>query len=227
MQKLPVVFALDRAGIVGEDGETHTGAFDLSFLRCIPHLVVMSPADENEMRHMLYTAVEHKGPSALRYPRGVGEGVSMDVEFKNLKIGKGVLLRDGTDIGILAIGRMVGVAQTVAERLAELGLSCSVANMRFVKPLDEDLVAVLAKNTKALVTLEENAVQGGFGSAVAETLVAKGLSSVPLKLIGLPDEFIEHGKPQKIREKLGLDAEGVAQTIRSFWDETLLGRRTF
>jgi 1-deoxy-D-xylulose-5-phosphate synthase len=226
MQKLPVVFALDRAGIVGEDGETHTGAFDLSFLRCVPNLVVMAPADENEMRHMLYTAVEYEGPSAIRYPRGAGEGVPMDKGFKRLQIGKGELLREGSDVGILAIGRMVGVAIKAAEMLSAKGISASVANMRFAKPLDEGLVVGLVEKTKALVTLEENAAQGGFGSAVSELLALKGLTSIPLKIVGLPDEFIEHGKPQVIRKKWGLEPDGVAATVETFLKTAAQGRRS-
>jgi 1-deoxy-D-xylulose-5-phosphate synthase len=225
MQKLPVVFALDRAGIVGEDGETHTGAFDLSFLRCVPNLVVMAPADENEMRQMLYTAVEYKGPSALRYPRGMGEGVPMEKGFHRLEIGKGLLLCEGGDVALLAVGRMVGVARKAAELLAAQGIKASVANMRFVKPLDEGLVLSLAGKTKALVTLEENAVQGGFGSAVAELLAQKGLLDVPLRLIGLPDEFIEHGKPRLIREKWGLEPAGVTATIVAFLETAASGRK--
>jgi len=225
MQKLPVVFALDRAGIVGEDGETHTGAFDLSFLRCVPNLVVMAPADENEMRHMLYTAVEYEGPSAIRYPRGAGEGVPMDKGLKRLEIGKGELLREGPDVGILAIGRMVGVAKIAAEILSAKGISASVANMRFAKPLDEGLVVSLAEKTKVLVTLEENAAQGGFGSAVSELLALKGLTSIPLKIVGLPDEFIEHGKPLVIRKKWGLEPEGVAATVETFLKKAAQGRR--
>jgi 1-deoxy-D-xylulose-5-phosphate synthase len=225
MQKLPVVFALDRGGIVGEDGETHTGAFDLSFLRCVPHLVLMAPSDENEMRQMLYTAVEYEGPSALRYPRGAGEGVSMDKGFKRLEIGKGEILREGTDVALLAIGRMVGVAKRAADLLSAKGISVSVANMRFVKPLDEALVLHLAGTTKALVTLEENAIQGGFGSAVAEFLAQKTEATIPLKIIGFPDEFIEHGKPQVLREKWGLDAEGVTATISVFLKAITQSRR--
>jgi len=225
MQKLPVVFALDRGGIVGEDGETHTGAFDLSFLRCAPNLVVMAPADENELRHMLYTAVEHDGPSAIRYPRGAGEGVPMDQDLRRLEIGKGQLLREGTDVGLLAIGRMVGVARKVADALTSSGVSASVANMRFVKPLDEGLVRELAGRCKVLVTLEENAVQGGFGSAVGEFLERALLGAVPLRVIGLPDEFIEHGNPKVIREKYGLDPQSVADSVLEFLRTAPLVRR--
>lgn len=216
MQKLPVVFALDRGGIVGEDGETHTGAFDLSFLRCVPNLVVMAPSDENELRQMLFTAVEHDGPVALRYPRGAGEGVEVRKEFERLEIGKGVLVREGTDVALLAVGRMVGAARLAADWLAERGVSAAVADMRFVKPLDTALVESLAARTKALVTLEENAVEGGFGSAVAEYLEDRGLSRVPLRRLGLPDEFIEHGKPAAIRAKWGLDPEGIARSVTAF-----------
>lgn len=225
MQKLPVVLALDRGGIVGEDGETHTGAFDLSFLRCVPNLVVMAPADESEMRNMIYTAVEYDGPIALRYPRGAGEGVPIHKEFHLMKIGKGALLREGKDVALLAVGRMVGVAQKAADLLEAKGISASVANMRFVKPLDEELLAQLAVKTKAFVTLEENAAEGGFGSAVAEYLEQKGWNDVSLKIIGLPDEFIEHGKPQTIREKYGLDPAGVTETVATFMENLAKTRR--
>jgi 1-deoxy-D-xylulose-5-phosphate synthase len=225
MQKLPVVLALDRGGIVGEDGETHTGAFDLSFLRCVPNLVVMAPADESEMRNMIYTAVEYDGPIALRYPRGAGEGVPIHKEFHLMKIGKGALLREGKDVALLAVGRMVGVAQKAADLLEAEGIAASVANMRFVKPLDEELLAQLAVKTKAFVTLEENAAEGGFGSAVAEYLEQKGWNDVSLKIIGLPDEFIEHGKPQTIREKYGLDPAGVAETVATFMENLAKTRR--
>jgi 1-deoxy-D-xylulose-5-phosphate synthase len=210
---------------VGEDGETHTGAFDLSFLRCVPNLVVMAPADESEMRNMIYTAVEYDGPIALRYPRGAGEGVPIHKEFHLMKIGKGALLREGKDVALLAVGRMVGVAQKAADLLEAEGIAASVANMRFVKPLDEELLAQLAVKTKAFVTLEENAAEGGFGSAVAEYLEQKGWNDVSLKIIGLPDEFIEHGKPQTIREKYGLDPAGVAETVATFMENLAKTRR--
>jgi len=213
MQKLPVVFALDRGGVVGEDGETHTGAFDLSYLRCIPHITIMAPADENELRHMLFTALEHDGPVALRYPRGNGEGVVMDKEFKRLEIGKGELLQDGSDAALLAVGRMVGVARKAADLLKTSGVSAALVNMRFIKPLDIDLLKRLALKAKVVVTLEENAVVGGFGSAVLEALRDLGMSHILVVSVGLPDDYIEHGKPQLIREKLGLEPQAVADRV--------------
>ncbi len=214
MQKLPVIFALDRGGVVGEDGETHTGAFDLSYLRCIPHMTVMAPSDESELRHMLFTAVEHDGPVALRYPRGGGEGAPSDGEFQRLEIGRGVLLREGSEVGLLAIGNMVGVALKAAAILETQGLSAAVANMRFVKPLDENLLLQMARKTRMLVTLEENALAGGFGSGVAETLERLERFTTPFVSLGFPDEYIEHGKPEIIREKIGLDPSSVADTVR-------------
>jgi len=214
LQKLPVVFALDRGGLVGEDGETHQGVYDLSYLRCVPNLTVMAPSDENELRNMLYTAVEHNGPIALRYPRGNGEGVKIEEGFKKLEIGKGELVQEGKDYALLAVGRMVGVAKIVREALKKEGLEGAVANMRFVKPLDEKLLLSIAAKTKVLVTLEENAVIGGFGSAVLEALQRQGVTDCAVKCLGIPDRFIEHGKPQLQREMCGLEPAQVAETVR-------------
>ncbi len=168
LQNLPVVFALDRAGLVGNDGPTHHGAYDLSFLRCIPNMTVMAPADENECRQMLYTGITLDGPSAVRYPRGTGPGVAIETEMKALPVGKAEVRRRGKGIALLAFGTMVPVAEEVAEKL-----DATVVNMRFVKPLDEDIVLSMAKSHAALVTLEDNAVMGGAGSAVGECLAAQ------------------------------------------------------
>ena len=214
LQKLPVVFALDRGGLVGDDGETHQGVYDLSYLRCVPNMVVMAPSDENELRNMLYTAVEHNGPIALRYPRGNGEGVVIEPGFKKLEIGKGLLLEEGKDYALLAVGRMVGVAKTVRALLKKEGLEGTVANMRFVKPLDEKLLVSIARKNKVLLTLEENVVAGGFGSAVLEALQKNGISDCAVKQVGIPDQFIEHGKPQLQREHCGLEPQQIAAEVK-------------
>ncbi len=215
LMNLHVVFAIDRGGIVGEDGPTHQGQFDLSYLRAVPNLVVMAPKDENELQHMLYTAVRHDGPIAVRYPRGSGVGVSLDWELKEIPIGQGELLREGEDLLLLAIGNMVYPALEAAEMLAEEGISAAVINARFVKPLDRDLILTWTKVTGRVITIEENALMGGFGSAVLELLADEGLL-VPVKRIGLPDLFIEHGAPAILREKYGLTSAALAETAREF-----------
>ncbi len=207
LQNLQVVFAIDRGGLVGADGATHHGAFDLSYLACIPNMVVMAPADENECRQMLYTAVRHEGPSAVRYPRGGGSGVTPATEMTALPIGKGEVLRSGTRIALLAFGSMVGVAREVAEEI-----DATVANMRFVKPLDEALVAALAADHDVLVTLEENAVVGGVGAEVAR--IVDGLEARPRMLrLGLPDHFIDHGDQARLLASVGLDKAGILASI--------------
>ncbi len=218
LMDLHVVFAIDRGGIVGEDGPTHQGQFDLSYLRIIPNMVVMAPKDENELQHMLYTAVRHQGPVAVRYPRGAGVGVSLDWELKELPIGQGELLREGTDVLFLAIGNMVYPALKAAHLLEKEGLSAAVVNARFVKPLDRELILNLARRIKKVVTVEENVLQGGFGAAVLELLAQEGLN-IPVKMIGLPDKFIEHGAPDLLREKYGLTPEKIAQNTFSWLEE--------
>ncbi len=215
LMNLHVVFAIDRGGIVGEDGPTHQGQFDLSYLRIIPNLVVMAPKDENELQHMLYTAVKHKGPIAVRYPRGAGVGVSLDWELKQIPIGSGELLREGKDLVIVAIGHTVYPALEAAEKLAAEDISAAVINARFVKPLDEELILTWAKKTGKVVTVEENTLLGGFGSAVLELLAQKEIF-IPVKRIGLPDKFIEHGAPSLLREKYGLEARGLVEAIKAF-----------
>jgi len=214
MQKLPVVFAVDRGGIVGEDGETHQGIFDLSFLRILPNLIIMSPKDENELRQMLKTAIEHPTPSVVRYSRGRGVGIPIDKKIEKIEIGKAEMLRDGTDLAILAIGNMVYPSRLAAENLHALGINSAVVNMRFLKPLDENLIEDLARRCGRIVTVEENVISGGLGSAVLEMLMSKGLSGAVIHSIGLPDRFIEHGSPSLLREKLGLTSEGIARTIQ-------------
>jgi 1-deoxy-D-xylulose-5-phosphate synthase len=209
IQNLPVVFALDRAGLVGADGATHNGAFDLAYLRCIPNLTVMAPADENECRQMLYTAFQLDTPAAVRYPRGTGPGVEIRKAMQALPVGKGEVRRQGARIAILAFGSMVAPAFAAAEEL-----DATVANMRFVKPLDESLVEQLAREHELLVTVEEGSVMGGAGSAVAEYLAAAGLSR-PLLHLGLPDRFVDHGDTAVLLAEVGLDKAGLLAAIRS------------
>jgi len=213
LQNLPVVLALDRGGIVGEDGATHQGIFDLSYLRMIPNIVVMAPKDENELQHMLRTAVSHPGPIAVRYPRGTGTGCALDQETRVLDIGKAEVLRQGNDATLLAIGNMVPVALEAAELLASKDYDVTVINARFVKPLDEECIIRLARRTRFLFTLEENVLAGGFGAGVLEMLTARGVTDVRTTLLGLPDSFVEHGAPNILREKYGLTAGAVAERI--------------
>ena len=217
LMNLDVTFALDRAGIVGEDGATHQGFYDIAFLRTLPNMVVMAPKDENELRHMLKTAVCHKGPAALRYPRGSGLGVPLDEEMKELEIGKGEVLKDGSDIAILAYGHTVDGAMMVSHMFEKEGVSVAVINARFAKPVDKDLIVQYAKSTRCLITIEEHSLKGGFGSAVLEALQEEQVCSVPVKCIGLGDIVLEHGAPGKQRKDLKLDPEGMFDTIRSFY----------
>ncbi|HXQ31256.1 MAG TPA: 1-deoxy-D-xylulose-5-phosphate synthase [Steroidobacteraceae bacterium] len=212
VQHLPVVFALDRAGLVGGDGATHQGAFDLSFLRCVPGLTIMAPADENECRQMLYTAVTLPGPAAVRYPRGSGPGVAPEAEMRALPVGKAEIRREGrSGLAILAFGTMVHAVAATAERL-----DATLVNMRFVKPLDEALVTRIAARHEYLVTVEENVVAGGAGDAVLEVLTAQGYLR-PLLQLGIPDRFIEHGSRADNLAVAGLDAAGLATAIDRWW----------
>lgn len=212
LQNLPVVFALDRAGLVGEDGPTHHGVFDLSFLRDMPNLILAAPADENEMQHMLKTAFEAKAPFVLRYPRGAGFGIALDKEPKTLPIGKGVWLKKGKDATILAIGNRVHPALDAAQKLAEKGVDCGVVNMRFVRPLDKKLIDEALKISPRLVTVEDNMLSGGFGSAVAEYLADKQADFKLLRL-GIGDEFVPHGKCASLYDKVGISAEQMTKHI--------------
>ena len=212
LQNLPVVFALDRGGIVGEDGPTHHGVFDISFLRSIPNLILAAPADENELQHLLKTAFEAKAPFILRYPRGAGVGITLEEELKTLPIGKGHWMRKGKDATILAIGNRVYPAMEAAELLEKKGIDCGVVNMRFVKPLDTEIIDQALKNSPHLITVEDNMLAGGFGSAVAEYLADKK-SQVQLIRLGIADKFVEHGKVTELYEQLGLDAMGIVQRI--------------
>ena len=213
LQKLPVTICLDRAGLVGEDGPTHHGVFDYSLLRMIPGMTVMAPADENELQHMLHTALRFEGPASIRYPRGSGVGVAMDAEPKELPIGKGVRLKDGTDVTILAIGNRVHPALEASQILEDQGLSCGVVNMRFVKPLDVELLKECAAKTPRLVTVEDGVIQGGFGSAVLEALTP-GRAEV-LRL-GLPDSFVEHGAPHLLYDAVGLSGPKIAERVAAW-----------
>lgn len=208
VQDLDVLFAIDRAGLVGEDGPTHAGSFDLSYLRCIPNMLIMAPADENETRQMLTTGFLYNGPAAVRYPRGTGPGVPVDPALTPLPIGKGLITRQGRDVAILCFGTLHANALVAAE-----ALDATVANMRFVKPLDTELLRQLADSHGLLVTVEENAIMGGAGSAVNEWLLAQGIQ-IPVLNLGLPDIYVEHDKPASMLAECGLDAAGIERAIR-------------
>ena len=208
VQDLDVLFAIDRAGLVGEDGPTHAGSFDISYLRCIPNMLIMAPADENETRQMLTTGFLYNGPAAVRYPRGSGPGVPVEPTLVPLEIGKGVLTRSGEQVAILSFGTLHANAMLAGE-----ALNASVANMRFIKPLDTELLQQLAEGHSLLVTVEENAVMGGAGSAVNEWLLAQGIQ-IPVLNLGLPDLYIEHDKPAGMLAECGLDAAGIEAAIR-------------
>jgi 1-deoxy-D-xylulose-5-phosphate synthase len=217
---LPVTFALDRGGLVGEDGATHQGVFDLTYLRCIPHMTLMAPRDEDQLRHMLKTSTEMEAPSAIRYPRGNGIGVPLDGPMQIIPIGKGELLlgreHDELDLSIIAIGYSVNEALTAAKTLAAEGARVAVFDARFVKPLDETAICELARRSRRLVTVEENVIQGGFGSAILELLHRHDIL-LPVRLIGVPDHFIHHGAQKIQRTELGLDAAGILASIRQFF----------
>lgn len=207
---LPVMFAIDRAGLVGADGQTHQGAFDLSFMRCIPNMVIMAPSDENECRQMLYTGHKHTGPSAVRYPRGSGMGTEIEKNFTALEIGKGRIVRKGEKVAILSFGTFLGNALEAAENL-----NATVADMRFVKPLDEALIRQLAAEHDVLVTLEENAIAGGAGAGVIEFMMKDKLIK-PVLNLGLPDRFVPQGTQDELHEELGLDAKGIEKSINDY-----------
>ena len=212
LQNLPVVFALDRAGMVGSDGATHQGSYDLSFLRCIPNMVVMTPADENECRQMLYTATTLSAPSAVRYPRGTGPGVPVSAEMAALPVGRAQMRREGrSGLAILAFGALVEPARKIAERL-----DATLVNMRFVKPLDEEVIIEIAARHRAIVTIEENAIMGGAGSGVGEVLAANG-ALLPTLHIGIPDRFVEHGTRETCLAEAGLDLAGLSSSVETWW----------
>jgi 1-deoxy-D-xylulose-5-phosphate synthase len=216
LQKLHVVFVLDRGGLVGSDGPTHHGVLDLTFLRMIPNMVVMAPKDESELRDMLYTAVLYKkGPIALRYPRSSALGVTMKEGFDELEIGKGEILHDGKDVALLALGTMVHYSLAAKELLAAEGISAEVINMRFAKPLDEKLLDYCAQKFRSIVTLEENTVIGGFGSGVAEYFSDRSYKNDLLR-IGLPDQFVDHGTQEELHRLLDIDPEGICRRVREW-----------
>jgi 1-deoxy-D-xylulose-5-phosphate synthase len=208
LQNLDVTFALDRAGLVGADGATHAGNYDLAYLRCIPNMVVMAASDENECRQMLSTGFHYPGPAAIRYPRGAGVGAAMSSELTTLPIGKAELRRQGQRIAILAFGSMVQPSLKAADKL-----DATVVNMRFVKPLDTEMLASIAASHEFIVTVEEGTVMGGAGSAVAEAMAEAGISK-PLLILGLPDQFVDHGDPVILLAQCGLDAPGIEASIR-------------
>lgn len=214
LQNLDVTFAIDRAGLVGQDGPTHAGSFDLTFLRCIPNMLIMAPADENETRQMLYTAYHHAGPAAVRYPRGKGPGVAIQEEMAKIPIGKGIPCRSGNKIAILSFGTLLKPAMAAGEKL-----NASVTNMRFIKPLDKQLIIELAQTHELIVTLEENCIAGGAGSAINELLAEEG---IPVKLLnlGLPDQFVEHGRQDELLQLCGLDSEGIIKSIQTRIDQS-------
>ena len=221
IQRLPVVFAIDRAGIVGEDGRTHQGAFDLSYLRCLPNMTVAAPKDEDELRHLLYTATRLGGPMAIRYPRGQGVGVPLIDEphgsCPSARASWSAQRRRPDDCRRRPGG--LGSALAAAEELAACGIECAVVNARFVKPLDRETILALAARNGRLVTIEENVLAGGFGSAVLEAMESAGLTSVRVERIGLPDRFIEHGPQELFRAMFDLDAEGIVRRVRAAFPE--------
>ena len=209
LQNLPVLFAIDRAGLVGADGPTHAGAFDLSFLRCIPNMLIMAPSDENECRQLLSTGFQHDGPAAVRYPRGTGPGVSVAKDLQTLPIGKGLVRREGESVALLAFGSVVASSLEAAE-----SLNATVADMRFVKPIDDELIAALAGSHDLLVTIEENACMGGAGSAVQESLAAQGIT-IPVLQLGLPDRFVNHGDTKVLLAECGLDSSAIIRAVEN------------
>jgi 1-deoxy-D-xylulose-5-phosphate synthase len=215
LQNIPVVFAIDRGGIVGDDGKTHQGAFDLSYLRFVPNMVLASPKDENELQHLLHTAVTARRPFAIRYPKGGGTGVALDEAPRAIPVGEAEVLRSGRDVALLGVGATVVPCLEAASRLADKGIECTVVNARFVKPLDTALILDVARRSGVVVTVEDNALQGGFGSSVLELLEASACRGVHVECIGLPDEFIEHGTQETLRAKHGLDADGIVKRVLS------------
>jgi 1-deoxy-D-xylulose-5-phosphate synthase len=226
LQRLPVVFAMDRAGFAGDDGRTHHGIYDLSYLRCLPNITIAAPKDENELRHLLSTAIAHEaGPMAIRYPRGAGVGVPTDEPLHTLPLGRSEVLREGDDVAILAVGSMVLPAERAADVLAADGIAATVVNVRFVKPLDERLVLELGRRCGAIVTVEENAAAGGFGSAVLEFFAAHGLRP-PTGVLGVPDRVFEQASQTRLRELAGLTPGSIAEAARSLLGTGLGGAQS-
>ena len=222
LQNLPVTLIVDRAGIVGEDGKTHHGAFDLSYLRCLPNAVVAAPMDENELQHLVYTAYKHRGPFAIRIARGAAIGTPLSDELKELPLGRGSVIREGRDVVIFGLGKTAVAALEASEKLADYGIACGVVNPVFVKPLDIDLLTQAAQSTGRIVTVEENVLAGGFGSAVLEALAEAGLDHIPVHRIGMPDAFVEHGTAAAQRQRLHLDAQGIVeQVLEAFFPDAV------
>jgi 1-deoxy-D-xylulose-5-phosphate synthase len=220
LQNLPVVFAIDRSGIVGDDGKTHQGTFDISYLTLIPQLVVAAPKDENELQHLLYTAVKSGRPIAVRYPRSPGLGVPLDAVLREIPIGEAEVVRYGEDVAILALGAAVAPSLEAARELASRGIEATVVNARFAKPLDAALITKLAARIKKIVTVEENVLSGGFGSSVARLLHESGRSEVQVKSLGIPDIFVEHGTQAGLRSKYGLDAGGIVKEVLALFSKS-------
>ncbi len=227
LQNLPVTFILDRGGIVGEDGPTHHGLFDIAYLRHLPNMVIMAPKDQDELQHMLYTSLTYNGPVAIRYPRGEGVGVSLEAYLKPIEIGKGEIIINGTDAFILAFGNTVVPALQASKMMIAEGISVGVANARFAKPLDRELISNIANRVEKLITVEEHVLAGGFGSAVLEFLTEEGFFSVQqggkgieVKRLGIPDKYIEHGYPKILRRKYNLDTEGIVMVIKELLTAT-------
>jgi 1-deoxy-D-xylulose-5-phosphate synthase len=214
VQKLPVVFALDRAGFVGDDGKTHQGFIDTSYLRCLPGFVVSAPKDERELRDLLYTGVMHDGPFSVRFPRGSGPGAPTDLPMEQVPIGKAEVLREGRDVTLLGFGTSVMECSGAAERLADMGIEATVVNARFAKPLDEELILRLARETGGIITAEENVRAGGFGEAVLALLADHGMAGRLLKHLTMPDSIVDHGPQTTFRMLYSLDADGIARVTR-------------
>ena len=219
LPNLPVVFALDRGGVVGEDGPTHHGQFDVSYLRSLPNMTIMAPKDENELRHMFFTALQHDGPVAIRYPRGSGLGVPMDDEYQRLPMGEVEIVKEGKDLQVLAYGSMVYPSLEASRVLEEEGISAGVLNCRFAKPLDKKIAAIAAPSGRLLV-VEENVRMGGLGSGVLELLNDMGDRDILIKRIGIPDLFVEQGPAGLLRKDLGLNVDGIVREVRDFCQKT-------
>jgi 1-deoxy-D-xylulose-5-phosphate synthase len=215
LQGLPVVFAVDRSGIVGQDGPTHHGAFDITYFRHIPGIIVMSPKDGNELRQMLYSAYTYNKPAVIRYSRGRAQGTEIQKHFHEIPIGTWEKLKEGSDIAVIACGDLVYPSLSAAQELEEEGISCSVINGRFIKPMDREMLIETAKHANCILTVEENVVMGGFGSGVMEALSEEGIT-IPLKMLGMPDTFVPHGMQKTLRAKIGLDREGIKKVIRQW-----------
>jgi 1-deoxy-D-xylulose-5-phosphate synthase len=219
LQNLPVVFCMDRGGLSGDDGATHHGLFDISYLRGIPNVVHMVPKDEDELADMLYTAMLHPGPSAVRYPRGTGPGTPVKEQPTALPIGKAEVIADGDDIAIFGLGALLPMASDLAKKLKQQGYSAAIINPRFVKPLDRDVLAAYARRVNVIVTFEDHVLMGGFGSAVMEALSEMQIE-IPVVRIGWPDRFIEHGKVEQLRARYGISVEAALEKLAPYLKRT-------